>query len=259
MRNTLSIILLLSLSLSIFAQNNSQDWSKYFNDAQVNGCMVLYNTRTQKTQYYNEKRCDSTYLPASTFKIISSLIALETNAVNGIYDSIKWDGKDRGWPEWNQDQCMNSALGISCVWFYQELAKRVGEVDMQKWLDKVEYGNQIMGAEIDNFWLQGDIRISANEQISFLKRLLNNELPFSIENQETVKAIMLTDSSENYKVYSKTGWAMRVDKQIGWLVGYVETNDNTYIFALNIDIHKDSDSKFRKEIVYDVLRTERII
>lgn len=259
MRNKLSIILLLSLSLSMFAQNDSQDWSKFFNDAQVNGCMVLFNTQTQQTQYYNKKRCDSSYLPASTFKVLNSLIALETKAVDGIYDSIKWDGKDRGWPGWNQDQCMNSALSISCVWFYQELARRVGEVKMQEYLDKVQYGNQIMGANIDNFWLQGDIKISANEQINFLERLINDELPFSLGNQETVKNLMLTDSSNHYKTYSKTGWAMRVDKQIGWLVGYVKTNDNIYVFALNIDIHKNSDAKYRKEIVYDILKAEGII
>lgn len=260
MKNLLYLLLfpLIALPLISCSQQliEKENWAVFFDEAELNGCMVLYDTQSKQTKYYNQKRCDSTYLPASTFKIFNSLVALETGAVNGIYDSIKWDGKDRGWENWNQDQCMNSALGISCVWFYQELARRVGKVKMQEYLDKVQYGNQIMGANIDNFWLQGNIRISAKEQISFLKKLLNNELPFSIENQETVKTLMLTDSSENYKVYSKTGWAMRVDKQIGWLVGYVESNDNTYVFALNIDIHKNSDTKYRKEIVYDILKLE---
>lgn len=257
----LLLVLLLSSSFISFSQESieKEDWAKFFNEAEVNGCMILFDTKTDVSKYYNEKRCDSTYLPASTFKIINSLIALETNAVDGIYDSIKWDGIDRGWPLWNQDQCMNSALGISCVWFYQELARRVGKVNMQYWLDKVAYGNQTMGAEIDNFWLRGDIRISANGQVEFLKRLINNELPFDIEHQETVKSLMLTDSTESYKVYSKTGWAMRIERQIGWLVGFVETKDNTYIFALNFDMHKDSDAKYRKDIVYDILKAEEII
>ena len=255
----LSIISIVILNISVFSQDQNAEWENYFKQANINGCMVLYDTQNQQSQFHNQKRCDSAYLPASTFKIINSLIALETNAVDGIYDSIKWDGKDRGWSQWNQDHCMNSALGISCVWFYQELARRVGKVDMQKYLDEVGYGNKTMGAEIDNFWLQGDIRISANEQIEFLERLINNELPFSIDNQNTVKKLILTDSSENYKIHSKTGWAMRVDRQIGWLVGYVETNDNTYIFALNIDIHENSDAKYRKELVYNILKSEGII
>lgn len=263
MKNLLYLLLipLMTSPMISYSQQSleKENWATFFNKAQVNGCMVLYDIQTKQLEYYNQKRCDSSYLPASTFKIFNSLVALETKAVNGIYDTIKWDGKDRGWPGWNQDQCMNSALGISCVWFYQELARRVGAVKMQEYLDKVGYGNQKMGTKIDNFWLQGDIRISANQQINFLERLIKDELPFSIENQKTVKSLMLTDSSEHYKIHSKTGWAMRVDKQIGWLVGYVETNDNTYIFALNIDIHKESDTKFRKGIVYDILKAKGII
>ncbi|NPD47786.1 MULTISPECIES: penicillin-binding transpeptidase domain-containing protein [unclassified Lentimicrobium] len=155
MRNILPL-LLISLFIIPSISNAQQtlekeEWAKFFNDSNINGCLVLYDTKTQQFQYYNEKRCDSTYLPAFTFKILNSLIALETKAVNGIYDSIKWDGKDRGWPLWNQDQCMNSALGISCFWFYQELVRRMGEGKMQEYIDKAQYGNQIIGPILTTF------------------------------------------------------------------------------------------------------------
>ena len=52
---------------------------------------------------------------------------------------------------------------------------------------------------------------------------------------------------------------MRIDKQIGWFVGYVETEDNSLIFALNIDIKNKKDSNFRKEITYEILKEEGII
>jgi beta-lactamase class D len=230
-----------------------------FDKRRIKGCMVLYNTKNQAYQYINESRCDSSYLPASTFKIINSLISLEEGAVESVFDTIKWDGKDRTWENWNQDHCMASALKYSVVWFYQELARQVGRENMQKWIDSVDYGNKKMGKDLDKFWLEGDIRISANQQIDFLRKLVNNKLPFKKENQETVKQIMLTDSTANYQIYSKTGWAIRAEKQIGWLVGYVVTIDNTWIFALNIDIHQESDTKYRKEIVYEILREEEII
>jgi beta-lactamase class D len=252
-----------STSLNIDAektilQNDSEKWNS-FEKRNLNGCFVLYDTKNDNIQYYNKARCDSSYLPASTFKIINSLISLEEGAVNGVYDTINWDGINRNWENWNQDHCMASALKYSVVWFYQELARRVGRENMQKWIDSVAYGNQKLGPEIDKFWLQGDIRITANQQILFLQRLLNNELPFKKENQEIVKQIMLTDSSENYQVYSKTGWAIRAKQQIGWLVGYVVTKDNTWIFTLNMDICKDSDTIYRKEIVYEILKEEGII
>ena len=116
-----------------------------------------------------------------------------------------------------------------------------------------------MGGLIDNFWLEGDIRISAREQVHFIERLIKNDLPFSIKNQETVKKIMITDSTKNYVLHSKTGWAMRIKKQIGWFVGYVETKNNTWTFALNIDIKKKEDSKRRKQITYEILKREGII
>lgn len=230
-----------------------------FKKRNINGCMVLHDMNHSKSYFYNKARCDSSYLPASTFKVINSLISLEEGAVESIYDTIKWDGKDRNWEKWNQDHCLESALKYSAVWFYQELARRVGRENYQKWLDKIDYGNRKTGEETDTFWLNGDIRISANEQIKFLEKLIRNELPFDKKNQELVKQIMLTDSTEKYQLHSKTGWAMRVDKQIGWLIGFVVTEENVWIFACNIDIKKDADARYRKEIVYEILKTEGII
>lgn len=230
-----------------------------FSKRGINGCMVLYNLNETTSHNYNIDRVDSAFLPASTFKIINSLIALEEAVVESIYDTIKWDGVNRNWDKWNQDHTLASALKYSAVWFYQELARRVGRENYQKWLNKCDYGNHKTGDEIDTFWLDGDVRISTLGQIRFLEKLINNELPFSTRNQELVKQIMLTDSTNDYQVYSKTGWAMRVDQQIGWLVGFVVTKTNTWIFACNIDIEKDSDAKYRKEIVYEILQEKGIV
>jgi len=254
------LLFLIFLSLGISAQNKSATHTTdAFKNRNIIGCMSLYNMNERTLTNFNENRCDSAFLPASTFKIINSLIALEEGAVECIDDTIKWDGVNRNWEHWNQDQTMATALKYSVVWFYQELARRVGRANYKKWLEKCNYGNKQIGDELDTFWLKGDIKISAEEQIQFLEKLINNELPFSKKNQESVKQIMLTDSTDNYQIYSKTGWAMRVDRQIGWLVGFVNTKTNTWIFASNIDIKQKSDAKYRKEIVDEILRQEGII
>lgn len=80
---------------------------------------------------------------------------------------------------------------IHCVWFYQDLARRIGEKNMQKWIDTVGYGNTKMGGQIDNFWFEGDLRISAREQVSFIERLVNRDLPFDTLMQKTVKRIAI--------------------------------------------------------------------
>lgn len=251
------LILFVSLSIASCSvtNNTNKEWKVIFNENNVTGTFVLYDISSKEYKYYNKERAGSLYIPASTFKILNSLVALEKNVISDENKIIKWDGVDKGWNKWNKDQNMKSAIYISCVWFYQELARRIGAVQMQKWIDKVEYGNKLMGGKVDNFWLEGDLKISAIQQIKFIERLINNELPFAAKNQEIVKRIMITDSTKNYVIHSKTGWA----KRIGWIVGYIEKADNDWIFALNIDINKKYELNFRKKILYKVLENENII
>ena len=232
-----------------------KEWNKIFDNYNIKGTFLLKNISTNELKIYNEKRSDSTYLPAPTFKILNSMIALQTSSIKNVNDTIKWDGIDKGWKPWNKDQTMKTAMPISCVWFYQDLARRIGKEQMQKWIDLADYGNKKMGKEVDNFWLEGDLRISAKEQISFIEKLIADELPFDREIQETVKKLMITDSTANYVIHSKTGWT----NQIGWNVGYIETNSNKWIFAMNQNIINKDDAKYRKKITYEILKTERII
>ena len=139
---------------------------------------------------------------------------------------------DYEYKTWNKDQTMRSAFPVSCVWFYQELARRIGEKQMQKWINASNYGNKKIYNVIDRFWLDGNLEISASEQINFLEKLIKGELPFDKNIQKTAKEIMISDSTDDYIVHSKTGFS----KKIGWNVGYIETKENIWIFAMNIDM-----------------------
>jgi beta-lactamase class D len=253
----LTIILILALlGLSSCKQDNSiNNWDKFFKENNVNGTIVLKNTRTCKTLIYNKERSNKEFVPASTFKILNSMIALQESSIASINDTIKWDGINRNFKSWNKDQTMKSAFPISCVWFYQELARRTGQDKMQDWIDKTNYGNKKIENKIDRFWLDGNLAISANEQIDFLEKLVTNGLPFDNNIQETVKEIMITDSTKNYIIHSKTGWS----QDIGWNVGYIETKDNVWIFALNIDMEDLSKGKLRKILTYDILKEQKIV
>lgn len=238
---------------SILENYSSSDLESIFKAEKINGCFVIYDLKADKNLEYNSERLDSTFLPASTFKIINSMIALETGAISDENEKIKWDGKKRFVKEWNQDHNLKSGIKYSVVWFYQELARRIGTEKMQHWVNAVQYGNQNIGGKIDYFWLNGDIRISPNQQIDFLQNLYLNKLPFSKKNQEIVKKIMIVDKTANYTVHAKTGWAMRINKQIGWYVGYIEKGENVYFFTINIDIKNKEDAPKRKIIVSKIL------
>ena len=250
----LALIMLFGLS-SCDRNHTESNWENLFQNHHVKGTFVLKDLGTGKTRVYNKKRSRQAFIPASTFKILNSMIALQTSSIESVDDTIKWDGVDRGYALWNKDHTMRTAFPVSCVWFYQELARRTGNEHMQKWVNDSNYGNMKIGPQIDRFWLDGDLRISAQEQINFIEKLIKNELPFDKTIQETVKSIMINDATDQYVVHAKTGWSQGV----GWYVGYIESNNNTWIFSLNIDMDNINQAVIRKLLTYDILKEQGVI
>lgn len=235
------------------------DFGKYFQQAGVKGSFILYDLNKDLYLIYNTKRANTRFIPASTFKIFNSLVALETGAVRDENEVIKWDGVKREFPEWNQDQTMRTAIKYSSVWFYQELARRIGQEQMQRYITLANYGNQDISGGIDLFWLQGGLRISPKEQIDFLVKLYQNNLPFSQRSIRIVKDILINEKTNDYVLRGKTGWATSSKPQVGWYVGYLERGSNAYFFAINLDITKPDDTKARINITKSILRDMGLI
>lgn len=225
----------------------------------LTACVYIVKADYTDSLVVNADRVDSMFLPASTFKIPNTLIALEEKAIKGLYDTIKWDGVTRSVDEWNHDQTLKSAFKYSCVWFYQELARRIGLEKYSIWLKKLNYGNEIAGPGVDDFWLQGDIKISAREQVTFLRKVYYREYPFSSDHYNILNRAMLVDSTADYKLFAKTGWAARLEKQVGWYVGYVESQGKVWFFAANLTINKEEEIVFRRELIIKALKDLKII
>ena len=216
------------------------------------GAFVLYDLQNNRYIRYNPERCAERFIPASTFKIMNSLIGLETGVIPDADYVIKWDGAQNEIPAWNQDHTLRTAIQNSVVWYYQELARRVGEKRMQEYVDAAHYGNKDISGKIDTFWLEGGLRISANEQVEFLKRLYKGELPFSQRSMNTVKEILALEKTETSQLSGKTGSAQRVSPPASWFVGYLETKGNVYFFATNIEGLDGTGDKAR-EIAQNIL------
>ncbi len=220
------------------------DFQRHFQELGIRGSILISNSNGDRVYQYNPQRNQTPFLPASTFKIINSLIALETNVITDEFSILTWDGIPRQIPEWNRDLNMREAFKRSAVWFYQVLARRVGHEQMQQWVTKVGYGNQKIGGkeDIDKFWLTGQLRITPQSQIQFLRRLYKNELPFSTRAISIVKDIAILEQTHEYTLRGKTGWAGFGEKlapQIGWFIGYLEKGKDAYFFATNIDIRNN--------------------
>ena len=211
-----------------------EDFKKYFDMFDAEGTFVLYNQQENEYIYYNKELASKGFIPASTFKIYNSLIGLETGVIKNEHHTIPWDGVIRNREVINKDQDLESAFKVSALWYYQELARQVGQEQMRYWIDTLGYGNADISAGIDKFWIEGNLRISPVQQVNLLVKLRNNELPFSDRSIDIVRKIMINKATTGYTLRTKTGWGEQDNRDVGWYVGYIETEGNVYYFAICI-------------------------
>ncbi len=196
------------------------------------GAVLVYDLSENSYLAGHAERVDRRRIPASTFKIFNSLVALETGVIVDHHAVIKWDGITRSRSELNRDLDLQTAFRISAVPHFQELARRIGPERMQKFVDAVGYGNGNISGGIDEFWLTGDLRISPREQVEFLERLYRGALPFSPTTMAMVKEMMVSEQTPEHTIRSKTGWAvLHETENVGWWVGWVERKSGVHVFA----------------------------
>jgi beta-lactamase class D len=215
-----------------------QDLAKHFTDDGTVGTFVGYKVDDYLVIASDTERSGEAQLPASTFKIPNSLIALETGVVEDPdKDVFKWDGIKRPIEAWNRDHTMRTAIAASAVPVYQEIARRIGEGRMQKYVDLFEYGNRNIGGGIDQFWLTGDLRIDPVQQVDFLDRLRRGALPISKRSQDLVRDILPVTQVGDSIIRTKSGLlGAEIGKpSLGWMVGWAEKGSSQTVFALNMD------------------------
>ena len=230
---------------------------KYFEAQGVEGSFTMLDNADGSITVYNMALDTQRLGPASTFKILNALVALETGIATDTSMKIKWDGQRRSTPELNQDLTLAQAFRLSSVSHFQELARKIGKDTMQHWIDTIGYGNRQLGTSIDSFWLNNSLKISPDEQLGFLKRLYFDQLPFRKSTQEMVRALMLQEDNTLYKLSYKTGLGIAQDSsQIGWVTGWIEENRHVYFFVTLVKTpnQKIDLPKARLHITRDILK-----
>lgn len=238
----------------------SPDLASFFGE--IDGTFVLLDGRTGRAVRHDPARARTGYLPASTFKIPNTLIALETGIATGPDLALAWDSiaapRQAWWPQsWARDHALRTTLPASVIWFYQELARRTRPERMQAYLERFGFGNRDISGGIDTFWLTGGLRISADDQVEFLRRFYFGDLGVSDASTRTVKELLVLEETPSYRLSGKTGWAglgVEDGPQIGWFVGYLERGGDVHFFATNIDIRQSGDAAARLSITKAILR-----
>lgn len=250
--------------VAVSKQIVNEEIQEKLDSAGLNGAVLIYDL--QEDTYYsnNYKWCNQGKLPASTFKIPNSIIALETGIATDENSLFKWDGEKRRNKNWNKDLILKDAFHFSCVPCYQDIARKIGVKRMNQYLSKLNYGNMLVdSSNIDMFWLEGNSKINQLEQIDFLKRFYQAELPITESTQKIMKKLMVIEENKDYTISGKTGWAMSNGNDNGWFVGYLETKDQVYFFATNVEPAGEIDfntfPRLRKEVTDEAFKILNII
>ena len=239
-------------------------FEKIIDSANVEGAILIYDLKNDKYYSNDFNWAKKRNLPASTFKITNSIIALETGVVENDSTLLKWNGEKRRFKNWEQDLILRDAFHFSCVPCYQEIARKVGENKMNKFLKKLDYGNmKVDSSNLDLFWLEGESSITQFQQINFLKRLYQSELPISERTEMIMKRMIVIEDTDDYKLSGKTGWSIRNGNNNGWFVGYVETQSKIYFFATNVEPKQQFDMSMfpmiRKDVTFKAFEQMKII
>jgi beta-lactamase class D len=254
---TNSLLLITLFSCSVNKAKIDDSLKKYFDENKVDGCFTLLNNADGKVTVYNMQLDTQRFSPASTFKIVNSLIGLQCGVITNDTMLIKWDGIKRWNEDWNKDMGMTEAFKVSSVPYYQEVARRIGKDTMRRWIDSIGYGNKNISGPIDSFWLNNTLKISPDEQLGLMKRLYFDQLPFRKSVHEMVKGVMLQEDNTAYKLSYKTGWGFDEQKNnIGWQTGWIEENNHVYFFVTLVKAGKEEiDMKaVRKNITTGILK-----
>lgn len=255
LRAFVAVLALLTLPLAVSGEQAPFDFGSYLQ--KYDAAFALLNLQDGSMIRHNPSACATRFAPCSTFKIPNTIVGLEAGVIPGPEFSLKWDGTRYPIEEWNRDQTLRSAFRDSCVWFYQEIARRNGPERFTEALNRWEYGNRDISGGITQFWLSSTLAISPDEQCRFLQRLYSDQLGISKRTKDLVLDLMVYRSEDGFVLRGKTGTAGSAERNIateGWYVGFLECKRGNYAFALHLTGGENPSGRNARGIVERMFR-----
>ncbi len=244
------------------------DWSEYFDG--LNGTAVIYDAPARQYTLYNRDLALTRSSPCSTFKIISSLVALENKILEPTDSTRTWSGEVFWNEDWNKDIDFSEAFRTSCVWYYRQIVDDIGKDMMQKELNKLQYGNcdisdwegrlntNNQNRALTGFWIESSLMISPKEQVEVMERIFDDHSDYSEESQKELKQVMLASKQEEtgISIYGKTGMG-KTDGIVvdAWFTGFAESPEGNLYFCVRLGRtdNKNVSSAAAKEIAIQIV------
>lgn len=244
------------------------DWTEYFDG--LNGAAVIYDPDLNRYLIHNQDLAMARRSPCSTFKIISSLAALEHGVINP-EDSVRvWSGENFWNEKWNQDINFPDAFRSSCVWYFRKVIDETGADVIKAELERLQYGNcdisdwegrlnaNNSNPALTGFWLESSLLISPKEQTEVMERIFGRHTEYSEETIRLLKEVMLLEEADTKEIsiYGKTG----MGKAHGvvadaWFTGFAENGDQKIYFCVYLGETPDGDvsSTHAREIAVKIV------
>ncbi len=239
------------------------DWSEYFEG--LNGAAVVYDPLAGQYTIMNQELAGTRRSPCSTFKIVSSLIGLESGVIDPEHAVRAWSGETFWNEAWNQDMDFPEAFRASCVWYFREVANEIGRESMQEGLEQLQYGNcdcsdwegklntNNSNRALTGFWIESSLLISPKEQTEVMERIFGEDSLYSMDTQNRLKEVMLVTEQENrdVQIYGKTGMGKAEGVVVdAWFTGFAENGGKKIFFCVYLgrDDAQNVSSQRAKEI-----------
>jgi len=223
------------------------------------GSFVLYDLEADSYTIHNKDKSVTRVSPASTYKIYSALIALETGVISADRSLQEWSGTIYPYDTWNGNQNLLSAMQNSVSWYFQNIDAQVGIKKLDSYFTQLSYGNHDLSGGIADYWMESTLCISPVEQVELLRGFYQNDTLFKTEHVDAIKDILRLSEKDGAVLSGKTGTGSVNGKIInGWFVGYVENNGHTFIFATNIQGEDNAGGSAAVQITLSILEDKDI-
>jgi len=207
------------------------------------GCLIVRELKSGRvSDVFNKKFCKERLYSCSTFKIALAAMAFDSGVLKDEASAITWDGTQYSIDAWNHDQTAREWMKNSTVWVSQKLTPKIGETRILEYLKRFKYGNQDFSGGVTDAWLSSTLKISAEEQVEFLRRLHLGKLGLrSTAADKTVDLLPLETTSNSVRMVGKTGSGFSWEDpahvgdgyfRIGWYTGFLRKGSQDYVFAV---------------------------
>jgi len=225
----LSLLVLLLTSCTVNKAKINNDLKRYFDSSKVDGSFSFLNNQLGDITVYNMKLDTQRLSPGTSFKILNTLIGVQTGKIVNENTVIKNDSNV------NKTLTLKEAFNTSSVPYFQNIARQIGKDTMKYWVDSISYGNKNLNGAVDSFWLNNTLKISPDEQLGLMSKIYFGQLPFQKYAQQTVESLMLQEDNTLYKFSYTTGTGIdEKNNRFCWTLGWIEENRHVYFFVTYI-------------------------